>query len=743
MFFFPNDEFKTIQAKKMLEVIVEKEGLEFLGWREVPTEPDKLSKKARDCMPCIMQCFVKRPEDVERGLEFDRKLYVARRVFEQSNDNTYVVSFSSRTIVYKGMFLVEQLRQFFMDLQDPDYESAIAKVHSTNTNPSWERSHPNRFIVHNGEINTILGNSDKMSAREENMESPKLKKEFQKVLPVINAAGSDSAMLDNALEFLVMSGMELPLAVMIMIPEPWANNSIMTQKKKDFYQYYATMMEPWDGPASIVFSDGDLVGAVLDRNGLRPSRYYVTDDDYLILSSEVGVLEIDPTKIVKKDRLRPGKMLLVDTVAGKIIDDDELKERYADKQPYGEWIDRYMVNLKDLKIPNQRVPEYTKEERQRMQRAFGYTYESLKDSILPMAKNGVEGTAAMGTDTPLAALSGNREPLFNYFKQRFAQVTNPPIDSIREEVVTSTTLYIGEAGNVLEEKPENCRVLKINNPILTNTDLMKIKNLKADGFKVEVLPIIYYKNTSLEKAVDRLYIEADRAYRDGANIIILSDRGVDENHVAIPSLLAVAALQQYLVKTKKRTSLSLILESGEPREVHHFATLLGFGASAINPYLAQDTVKQLVDEHMLDKDYYAAIDDYNHAIITGIVKIAAKMGISTIQSYQGSKIFEAIGIDKSVIDKYFTNTVSRIGGITLQDIENDVNELHSAAYDPLGLETDVTLDSKGRHKMRSGADDHLYNPATIHLLQQSTQRGDYNILRRVSSSRRLRALTQL
>ena len=554
MFFFPNDEFKTIQAKKMLEVIVEKEGLEFLGWREVPTEPDKLSKKARDCMPCIMQCFVKRPEDVEKGLEFDRKLYVARRVFEQSNDNTYVVSFSSRTIVYKGMFLVEQLRQFFMDLQDPDYESAIATVHSrfsTNTNPSWERSHPNRFIVHNGEINTILGNSDKMSAREENMESPKLKKEFQKVLPVINAAGSDSAMLDNALEFLVMSGMELPLAVMIMIPEPWANNSIMTQKKKDFYQYYATMMEPWDGPASIVFSDGDLVGAVLDRNGLRPSRYYVTDDDYLILSSEVGVLEIEPTKIVKKDRLRPGKMLLVDTVAGKIIDDDELKERYADKQPYGEWIDRYMVNLKDLKIPNQRVPEYTKEERQRMQRAFGYTYESLKDSILPMAKNGVEGTAAMGTDTPLAALSGNREPLFNYFKQRFAQVTNPPIDSIREEVVTSTTLYIGEAGNVLEEKPENCRVLKINNPILTNTDLMKIKNLKADGFKVEVLPIIYYKNTSLEKAVDRLYIEADRAYRDGANIIILSDRGVDENHVAIPSLLAVAALQQYLVKTKK------------------------------------------------------------------------------------------------------------------------------------------------------------------------------------------------
>ena len=736
MFFFPQDELKTNQAKKMFEVIVEKEGMEFLGWRQVPIHPDKLSDKARGCMPCIMQAFIKRPEDVEKGLDFDRKLYVARRVFEQSNDDSYVASLSSRTIVYKGMFLVEQLRQFFSDLQDKDYESAIATVHSrfsTNTNPSWERAHPNRFIVHNGEINTIRGNADKMLAREETMASGKLRGEFQKVLPVVNTEGSDSAMLDNTLEFLVMSGMDLPLAVMIMIPEPWANNAVMTQKKKDFYQYYATMMEPWDGPASILFSDGDMMGAVLDRNGLRPSRYYITDDDYLILSSEVGVLDIDPTHIVTKDRLRPGKMLLVDTVQGRVIDDDELKEKYAGKRPYGEWLDSNIVMLKDLKIPNERVPEYTQEERQRMQRAFGYTYESLKDSILPMAKNGIEGTAAMGTDTPLAALSGNREPLFNYFKQLFAQVTNPPIDSIREEVVTSTTVYIGSAGNLLEEKPENCKVLRINNPILTNTDLMKIRNMKVDGFKVETIPIIYYKNTSLEKAVDRLFIEADRAYRDGANILILSDRGVDDNHVAIPSLLAVSALQQYLVKTKKRTSLSLILESGEPREVHHFATLLGFGASAINPYLALDTVKQLIDEHMLDKDYYAAVDDYNHAIITGIVKIAAKMGISTIQSYQGSKIFEALGIDKDVIDKYFTNTVSRIGGISIKDIENDVNTLHSAAYDPLGLETDVTLDSKGRHKMRSGADAHLYNPATIHLLQQSTKRGDYEMFKQYTS----------
>ena len=732
MFFFPQDELKRNQAKKMFEVIVQKEGMEFLGWREVPIDPTKLGQKAIDCMPCIMQGFVKRPKNVEKGLPFDRKLYVARRVFEQSNDDTYVVSLSSRTIVYKGMFLVEQLRLFFADLQDKDYESAIATVHSrfsTNTNPSWERAHPNRFIVHNGEINTIKGNADKMLAREETMESEFLKGELQKVLPVVNTEGSDSAMLDNTLEFLVMSGMDLPLAVMILIPEPWANNSLMSQKKKDFYQYYATMMEPWDGPASILFSDGDIMGAVLDRNGLRPSRYYITDDDYLILSSEVGVLDIDPTKIVVKERLRPGKMLLVDTVKGRVIDDDELKETYAGKQPYGEWIDRNLLNLKDLKIPNQRVPEYTKEERQRMQKAFGYTYESLRDAILPMAKNGGEGTSAMGIDTPLAALATDHQPLFNYFKQLFAQVTNPPIDSIREKVVTSTTVYIGEDGNLLEEKAINCQVLKVNNPILTNTDLMKIKNMKVDGFKVEVIPTTYYKSTSLEKAIERLFVEADRAYREGANILILSDRGVDEYHVPIPSLLAVSALQQHLVKTKKRTAVAMILESGEPREVHHFATLLGYGACAINPYLAQDTVKQLVDEHMLDKDYYAAVDDYNAAILNGIVKIASKMGISTIQSYEGSKIFEAIGIDSDVIDKYFTNTVSRIGGITLKDIENDVNELHSAAYDPLGLETDLTLDSRGRHKMRSGADQHLYNPATIHLLQESTKRGDYNLFK--------------
>lgn len=735
MFFFPQNELARNQAKKMFEIIAKKEGLEVLGWRNVPADTTVIGKRALDCMPSIMQCFIKRPAGVKKGLDFDRKLYVARRVFEQSNEDTYVVSLSSRTIVYKGMFLVGDLRRFFLDLQDEDYESAIAMVHSrfsTNTNPSWQRAHPNRMIVHNGEINTIRGNADKMLAREETMRSEHLKGDLDKVIPVVNTEGSDSAMLDNTLEFLVMSGMELPLAVMITIPEPWDNNSTMSQKKRDFYQYYATMMEPWDGPASILFSDGDIMGAVLDRNGLRPSRYYITDDGNLILSSEVGALPVEPSKIIKKDRLRPGKMLLVDTVKGRLIDDDELKEYYASKQPYGEWLDSNLVHLKNLKIPNVKVEEHSNEDRKKLQKAFGYTYEDVMTSILPMAKNGTESIAAMGTDSPLAVLSNEPQPLFNYFKQLFAQVTNPPIDAIREEIVTSTTVYIGEDGNILEEKPENCKVMKIHNPILTSTDILKLKNMNIPGFKVAVIPILYYKNTRLSKAVKRLFIECDKAYNEGANILILSDRGVDENHLAIPSLLAVSAVHQHLVATKKRTSLAVVLESGEPREVHHFATLLGYGASAINPYLAQETIHELISDDLLDKDYYAAVDDYNNAVLHGIVKIASKMGISTIQSYQGSQIFEAIGISKEVIDEYFTDTVSRIGGITIKDIENNVDKLHTAAFDPLGLSTSSELESRGSHKFRSGKEEHLYNPQTIHTLQMATRTNDYELYKKYS-----------
>lgn len=732
MLFFPQDELKCNQAKKMFEIIVEKEGLEFLGYRKVPVCSRVLGHKALECMPNIVQAFIKKPDHVEKGLPFDRKLYIARRVFEQSNDNTYVVSMSSRTIVYKGMFLVNQLRTFFSDLQDTDYESAIAMVHSrfsTNTNPSWERAHPNRFIVHNGEINTIRGNADKMLAREETMASDYLKNQLHKVLPVVDTRGSDSAMLDNTLEFLVMNGMDLPLAVMVAIPEPWANNNTLSRERRDFYQYYATMMEPWDGPASILFSDGDVMGAVLDRNGLRPSRYYITKNGDVILSSEVGVMPVPEEEIVLKERLHPGKILLVDTRKGQIFSDDEIKEIYAKKQPYGEWLDSNLVELHDLKIPNIRVEEYDGEELTRMQKAFGYTYEDYRKSIYSMALNGSEGIAAMGTDTPLAVLSQKHQPLFNYFKQLFAQVTNPPIDAIREEIVTSTTVYVGKDGNLLKEQPENCQVLKVNNPILTNTDMLKIKNMKVDGFKVAVVPITYYKSTRLDRAIDRLFVEVDKAYKDGANILVLSDRGIDENHMPIPSLLAVSAVHQYLVKTKKRTSLAIILESGEPREVHHFAALLGYGACAVNPYLAQDTIKELINDKLLDKDYYAAVDDYNNAILHGIVKIASKMGISTIQSYQGSKIFEAIGISEEVIGKYFAGTVSRVGGITLKDIADDVEVRHSKAFDPLGLPTNLELESMGIHKMRSEGEKHRYDPQTIHMLQESTKRGDYEMFR--------------
>ena len=731
MFFFPQEELNRNQDKKLFEIICKKEGLNFLGWREVPTCPEILGHKARSCMPSIWQAFVERPARVKPGIDFDRKLYVARRVFEQSSQDTYVCSLSSRTIVYKGMFLVKELRLFYPDLQSEDYESAIGMVHSrfsTNTAPSWNRAHPNRFILHNGEINTIRGNVDTMLAREETIGSNYLKEDMTKVLPIVNQGGSDSAMLDNTLEFMVMNGMELPLAVMVTIPEPWENNHSMDPKKRAFYQYYATMLEPWDGPASILFSDGDVMGAVLDRNGLRPSRYYITKDGRLILSSEVGVLDIPAEEIVRKDRLRPGKMLLVDTTRGELVDDESLKADYASREPYGEWLDRNLVNLADLKIPNERVPSHEHDELVRLQKAFGYQYEDVSTMILPMAKNGAEPAGAMGSDTPLAVLSHTHPPLFEYFKQMFAQVTNPPIDALREKVVTSTTVYVGAQGNLLEEDAENCKVLKITNPILTETDLMKIKAMKVPGFKVETISICYYKNTDLEKAIDRLFVDVDRAYRDGANILILSDREIDEYHVAIPSLLAVGAVSKYLVRTRKRTAMALILESGEPRKVHDFATLLGYGACAINPYLAQETIGELINEGLLDKDYYAAVNDYNKAVLAGIVKIASKMGISTIQSYQGSQIFEALGLSNEVVDKYFTNTVSRVGGITIRDIQNDLEARHKQAFDPLGLDISMELTSLGEHKLRSGklAEDHLYNPLTIHLLQQACWTGDYN-----------------
>ena len=787
-FFFPGDVVSTGSTtcdseKARFEKCCAAEGLKFLGWRKVPVNADVLGKKARDCMPQIWQGFVEKPADCEPGLDFDRKLYIVRRLFENgalrgapaegvaenaagacsegetspSSPKTYVCSLSSRTIVYKGMFLVHELRTFYDDLQSPDYQSALAIVHSrfsTNTQPSWQRAHPNRFIAHNGEINTIRGNVDRMLAREETVSSSKLDKtQMQKILPAVDTNGSDSAMLDNTLEFLLMNGMPLPLAVMTCIPEPWKHDDNMAQKKKDFYHYWATMMESWDGPAAILFSDGDLLGATLDRNGLRPSRYYITKDGMLILSSEVGVLDIPEENIKIKSRLQPGRILLVDTLQKKIISDEECKNQYASLYPYGEWLDMNLVHLADLKIPNKKIPVHTLDERNILYRAFGWNYEDVNEMVLPMARNGVEPTASMGVDTPLAVMSEKHPSLFSYFKQLFAQVTNPPIDSLREKIVTDTTVYVGKDGNLLQPQARNCRVLEINNPILTGTDLIKIAALNQPGLKAKTISILFdvvsirpsdysttaaspvvecsrsecIETTRLETALDKLFAQIDSAYAEGYNIIILSDRGVDENHAAIPVILATSAVEQYLIRTKKRTSVSIILETAEVRDVHQAAMCLGYGARAINPYLAHEAIAELIDQKILDKDYHTAIDDYNKAVINGIVKIAAKMGISTIQSYQSAQIFEAVGIAQDVVEKYFTNTVSRVGGVGLKEIEEDVRYHHDQGFDPAGLTVNQHLDSFGKHKFRRGpqAESHLYNPETIVALQQATRNGDY------------------
>ncbi len=627
------------------------------------------------------------------------------------------------------MMLVSQLRSFYDDLQDVRYTSQMALVHSrfsTNTFPSWSKAHPQRMLLHNGEINTIRGNHDRMKAREETMHSDVLGNEMRRVLPVVTDGGSDSQMLDNTIEFLHMNGFPLSLAGMILLPEPWQGLKHFSPWR-DLYRYYATMMEPWDGPAAILFSDGDLVGATLDRNGLRPSRYYITDDNRLILASEVGVLDIAPEHVVKKGRLEPGKILLVDTVQKRIISDAECKNYYSHRQPYGEWLDSHLLHLENLSIPNKKIPTHSQEMRDKLYKVFGYTNEDVNDEILPMALNGVEPTASMGHDVPLAVLSKQHQLLFNYFKQLFAQVTNPPIDSLREKIVTDTTVYIGSDGDLLNEKGKNCTVLEVNNPILTGVDIMKIRSLDQPGFHARTLSLLYYKNTSLAKALEQLNISVDRAETDGINIIILSDRGVDENHVPIPSLLAVSSVEQHLVRTKKRTKVSLILESGEPRDVHQVATLLGFGARAVNPYLAHECISELIDMGNLDKDYHTAIEDYNKALLSGVVKIAAKMGISTIQSYQSARIFEAVGLSKEVIDRYFTGTVSRVGGIGIAEIEEGITFRHDHAFDPLGLGVDTTLDSVGFHNLRSGKDkeDHLYSPETIITLQQAVRTGSY------------------
>ncbi|GHU61554.1 glutamate synthase subunit alpha [Clostridia bacterium] len=730
MFFLPQDESEREEAKKNFEQLVKKEGLVFLAWRKVETKTEILGRRAKEAMPYIAQAFIKKPEHLEKGLPFERILYLVRKIFEKQQNHTYVVSLSSKTLVYKGMFLVTQLREFFPDLQNPLYDSAIALVHSrfsTNTQPSWNRAHPNRLIAHNGEINTIKGNAEKMLAREEKITSPYFFDRHEELFPIINVSGSDSAMLDNTLEFLTLNGIDLPAAVMMCIPEPWSRDALMSQEKKDFYQYYATMMEPWDGPASIIFSDGDLVGAVLDRNGLRPSRYYLTSDQQLILASEVGAVPIDPARIVKKERLHPGRMLLVDTQKGTLIGDEELKKTYANSLPYAQWLKENLLSLEAISLPEEKIDFLPEQKRKQLHKLYVYTDEQYRKLLYPMALEGNEPIAAMGEDSPLAILSKSYQPLYSFFKQMFAQVTNPPLDAIREEIVTSTSVYLGKERNILDHQAKNCKRLKIDHPILTQEDFLRLKHLKKEGFLSKIISIVYDKSDSLTKALENLMQRVDQAHQEGVSIVILSDRDIDENHIPIPSLLAVSAVHQHLIRSKKGTDISLVLESGEPREVHHFATLFGYGVLAVFPYLVYETLAQMIDCGFLKKTYVQAIQNYQHAILHGMLKVASKMGISTLQSYQGSQIFEALGLDSEFVKQHFGKTISRVGGLCLEDIEEDMRLCHQKAFDPHNSFEDFHLESIGRHKMRADAEEHLYNPKTIHTLQQAVRSGDYDL----------------
>ena len=744
MLFMPQEKKAREEAVSLFEDICKEENMQVIYWREVPTNPSILGKASLEAMPYIMQAFVKRPSGTKKGKDFERKLYVVRRSIEKRagwiskflNETFYIASFSSKTIVYKGMLLSTQLREFYKDLEDERLETSLALVHSrysTNTFPSWERAHPNRFMIHNGEINTLRGNVNKVYSRETNVKSRVLGKDLNRVLPIINKEGSDSAIFDNNLEFLYMNGMDLSRAVMMLIPEPWYKSRTMSKEKKDFYEYNATLMEPWDGPASIVFTDGEKVGAVLDRNGLRPSRYYITKDRRLILTSEVGALDIAPELVEKKDRLMPGRMLLVDTVKKEVISDEELKHAYASEHPYGEWLEENLVTLDKMEESKKYKIEYDRETRKRLEKTFGFTYEEVKNTIVKMAESGSEPLGAMGIDTPLAVLSKQAQPLFNYFKQLFAQVTNPPIDAIREEIVTATNVYIGPEGNLLEDKASNCELIKLDSPIITNEELAKIKEYNNGNIRAKVIDIVFDKGSSLEDALDEMFEKAQDAYVKGYTILILSDRSVSKEKVPIPSLLAVSALHQYMVKKGTRTSVGLILETGEPREVHHFATLLGFGASAINPYMAYECIRGSIEEGLIEgMEYPKAVANYNHAVLSGIIKILSKMGISTIQSYQGAQIFEAIGISKEVIDRYFTNTTSRINGIGLKEIQREAEIRHDNGFRPKTYAADFTLDTPGYDKLRSGdngQEEHLYNPMTIHKLQESTRQNSYELFK--------------
>ena len=724
------------ESEKTFEAIVKAEGLTFLGWRDVPTDNSSLGATAQKSEPRVRQAFIGRPASLATDQDFERKLFIVSKQAHYQlrasgkDEFYYASSLSCRTLIYKGMLMPEQVGKYFKDLADPSMDTALALVHSrfsTNTFPSWERAHPYHFIAHNGEINTLRGNVNWMKAREPLLASPLFGADIKKIVPVVNPNGSDSAMFDNVLELMVMGGRSLPEAMMMMIPEPWNGHESMSPEKKAFYEYQSCLMEPWDGPASVVFTDGTMIGATLDRNGLRPSRYYVTKDDYVIMGSEAGVLPIDPANVAAKGRLQPGRMFIVNMEEGRIVPDEEIKQKIAAQKPYREWLNKNLIKLADITAAPE-VPTADHSTVVQRQLAFGYTFEDQRKLLVPMGKDGVEATGSMGTDIPLAVLSNRSKLLYDYFKQLFAQVTNPPIDCIREEIVTSSVTTIGPERNLLDPNPASAHLIELPTPIITNEELAKLRHVAQGQFRSVTIPTLFDPRDGaqgLEKAMAEVCRQAGLHIDAGINLIILSDRGVDRNNAAIPPLLAVSGLHHYLIREGKRTKVGLILESGEPREVHHFCTLIGYGCAAINPYLAFETLDDMIRQGLLvGVDHYTACKNYVKAATKGIVKVASKIGISTIQSYLGAQIFECVGLQQKVVDQYFTGTATRIEGADLAAIAEETLARHRLAYTER-VETASTLTVGGDYQWRNEGEAHLFSPQVIHSLQKAVRTGNY------------------
>ncbi|MBL9190897.1 MAG: glutamate synthase large subunit [Opitutaceae bacterium] len=745
--YLPRNPTVRRKIEEKFEQVVQSEGQVFLGWRTVPTNSAPLGDTALSCEPFMRQVFIGRGADVTDDATFERKLYIIRkRAYTEIRTSTlagaeywYIASLSMKTLVYKGMLTTEQVDQYFPDLKNPLMETALALVHSrfsTNTFPSWERAHPYRYLAHNGEINTLRGNINWMHARQALFDSELFGDDIQKILPIINPNGSDSSMFDNTLELLVLAGRPLAHAMMMMIPEPWSNHESMDDERRAFYQYHSCLMEPWDGPASIAFTDGRQIGAILDRNGLRPSRYYVTKDGLVVMASEAGVLDIAPEDIVTKGRLQPGRMFLIDTTQGRIIEDEEIKREICSARPYRQWLNEHLVHLSDLpEAPAVETPDH--ETLLQRQIAFGYTHEDERIILTPMARDGVEAIGSMGNDAALAVLSNKPRLLYDYFKQLFAQVTNPPIDSIREEIVTSAETRLGSEGNLLNPQPSACRRVELKWPILTNEDFAKIRRTQLPGLRVGVLPILFRVTRGergLAKSMEELSIMARRMIEEEEiNVIVLSDRGVTRDTAPIPALLAIAGLHHYLIREGLRTRVSLVLETGEAREVHHFALLIGYGCSAINPYLAFETIDDMIREgHLTGIDHKTACKNMVKAASKGVIKVMSKMGISAIQSYRGAQVFEALGLRQDVVDHYFTWTPSRVGGIGLDVIAQEVLLRHRAAYSERAANSH-TLPGGGLYQWRANGEAHLFTPESIHKLQKAVRTGQVSAYKEYAS----------